>query len=121
MTHSIAGRLTSCPRYKYWKAPENTRALARSVNARLAGEDPNKVTGEIIVPRGTLNRATEKERKRRKDAMHRAIYVNVEPESKNESALLTTENNRNFIQRIIKMRDKRTTTVCHKQRLYPSP
>ena len=68
MARSTACRPTSRPHYKYWKAPENARALATSINARLASEYPNKVMGEIIVPRGTLNCATEKEMKRRKDA-----------------------------------------------------
>ena len=69
------------------------------------------MTGEIIVPRGTLNRTTEKERKRCKDETHRAIYGDVESEPKNESALLTTENDWDFIQRIIKTRDKKRNSM----------
>ena len=106
MSRSTAAHPKSCLHYKYWKAPENARALARAVNACLDSEDPKKVTGQIIVPWGTLNRDIEKEREHRKYATHCAIYGDVEPEPKNKSALLTTENYRNFIQRIIKMRDK---------------
>ena len=58
MARSTAGRPTSRPHYKDWKAPENARTIARAVNDCLDSEDPNGVTGEIIVPRGTLNYAT---------------------------------------------------------------
>ena len=55
MARSTADHPTSRPHYKYWKSPENTRAIDRAVNACMASEDPKKVTGEIIVPQGTLN------------------------------------------------------------------
>ena len=58
MARSAAGCPTSRPHYKDWKAPENARALAITFNDRLASEYPNKVTGEIIVPLGSLNCAT---------------------------------------------------------------
>ena len=106
MTRSTSGLPKSSPPYKYCKAPENARALARAVYASLASEDTSEVAGEIIVPRGTFNQATEKDSNIFKDAIHRAIYGNVEPEPKNESVLLTTENDQNFIQHIIKIRDK---------------
>ena len=76
------------------------------------------MTGEIIVPRGTLNRTTEKERKRCKDETHRAIYGDVESEPKNESALLTTENDRNFIQGIIKMIDENNNGMSRAEVIY---
>ena len=56
----------------------------------MASEYPNEVTREIIVPWSTLNSATENERNRRKDAMHCAIYGDVEPETKNQTVLLST-------------------------------
>ena len=121
MARSTAVCPTSRTNYKDWKAPENSSYIDRAVNDCLASEDPNNVTGEIIVPQGKLNRATEKNRKRREDATYCAIYGDVETEPKNESALLTTENNQKFIQRIIKMRDERKKMVYHKQRLYLSP
>ena len=82
MTRSTSGLPKSSPPYKDCKAPENARDLARAVNARPDSENTSEVTGEIIVPRGTFNRATEKERDICKDATHCAIYGNVEPEPK---------------------------------------
>ena len=45
MAYSTAGRPTSRPHYKDWKAPENTRAISRDFNACIDSEDTNEGTG----------------------------------------------------------------------------
>ena len=118
---SLHGRPNTRPQYRNWKAPKNAKALADSVDAVLNGEDPQLVAGDIIIPRGTLDRAVKAERKRRKDEQKRAVHGNLDVFARRDSKkergtknghMLTTEEDREFIQKVVKMRDENNNGVA---------
>jgi hypothetical protein len=96
-------------KYTNWRLEPYASALAKAVDAKLRNLDPHEAAGAITIPDGTLRRAVKaaKEAAAKKGGEGILYLDEFHRESKGDSKMLTTEEDRRYIQQLIVMRDMR--------------
>ena len=92
-------------------------AMARAVEARLKGLDPQTAAGTTIIPEATLRRkvkeAKEAAEKAGKEGM---VYLNeFKRDNDEKNNMLTTEQDRAYLQQLITMRDMKNNGMTRNE------
>ena len=96
-------------KYTNWSQEPYASALAKAVDAKLRNLDPHEAAGDITIPGGTLRRAVKEAKEAAaKKGGEGVLYLDeFQREKRGDSKMLTTEEDRRYIQQLITMRDLR--------------